>query len=173
MGTEFYYKDGGAWRKAKELYYRDSGVWRKLKEAWYRDGGTWRKVFSSAGPVPLPGGTASSAVFSGTATAFIQFTSAGHVTFSPNSSASHDWYLPNTTGIGSSYWIKATLAGGVGPTSGTLNTWLSLAAAQTWSNSLSTNGNRDTVLTIQIASDSSGSNIVTSGTYEIYVEKGT
>lgn len=76
---ELHYKDGGAWRKAKELYYKDGGIWRRIREAWYRDGGVWRKVYSGLHSLALNLSTVTGSASTDTAGAFVQATTAAAV----------------------------------------------------------------------------------------------
>jgi hypothetical protein len=83
-----------------------------------------------------------------------------------------DWSHPSwyqfgpVTNIGASYWIRATIVSqlGNGVTSGTFNTWLPLTSEVRWGyNNPVTFVNpmvRNLTLNIQLATDSSGSNIV-------------
>lgn len=73
-----------------------------------------------------------------------------------------NWYIPNTTGIGSSYWARATATSGTVST-GTLNTWQSLSAGTSWSRSAGASVVNTCVLLIEIASDAAGAGVVYSG----------
>lgn len=101
------------------------------------------------------------------------------VTFGPNGAVSYSvsvfdggttvplsayWYGPSpSTGIGSSYWIRVT-ASGIGVTAGTVGSFISLGAGQTWSrNATVAAGTRTTTLTIDISSSATGTPIVASG----------
>ena len=88
--------------------------------------------------------------------------------------ASGNWASPTTSGVGSSYWIRwtrtaSTLGGGSStPSSG----WLALDAARTITvtNNGTSGGYVDSTYTLEISTNSGGSNIVASctGTY-LYV----
>ncbi len=123
-----------------------------------------RPMFSAGGIVnPLPGGTFEDvAVFPNSAAITLIFASNGQI-----NSGDHLWFDPVTSNIGSSYWIRATLTAGTTPTTGTLNTWMQLSVNRSWSNLQSGAGTKSSTLLIEIATDPSGSNIVTSGTYTI------
>ena len=168
---ELHYKDGGTWRKAKELHYRDGGVWRKLKEAWYRDGGVWRKVFSAGGvvnPLPFTYWIDVTTLSPADATAAIQFRSDGVLNiYGSLGIDALSWFAPTEVGIGAAYWIRLTVTSGDGPNSGdSTGAWLSLSVTRTWSWTVTSNsgGLRSGVVTVQIATDSAGSNIVASKT---------
>lgn len=165
--AELHYKDGGTWRKAKELHYRDAGTWRKLKEAWYRDGGTWREVFSAGGVVnPLPiVNTEAFSIAPADAVAAIEFTSAGVLRIYGAGVLTQSWYLPNEAGIGSAHWVRVSVTSGSGPNAGsTTGVWHSLSSLRNWSWQVTSNfgGVRSGVITVEVASDSAGANVVAS-----------
>lgn len=118
---------------------------------------------------PLPGGESSDYVlFSGTATAGWTFSTAGNVTDEGESGNHHQWYSPPETGIGAGYWVRATLNSGTSPSGAALATWLSLASvARQWTLTRSTQGTSTCSLTISIATDAAGTNVVATGTYVI------
>lgn len=178
---ELHYKDGGTWRRAKELHYRDGGTWRKLKEAWYRDGGTWRKIFSGASPVSLFGGNLVAAGFPYVGAVTITLTAGTDGTFSAtatvdaaisftNDAAGDLWFAPAEAGIGTAYWVRATLTSGSAPSSGTTGAWQQLSTARAWAYNSGTGGpssSRSGTLLLEISSDSGGASIVASGSYYI------
>lgn len=110
----------------------------------------------------------------GSGSSSIIFQSDGHIdatgTHQPTTLTEDDWYLPNTTGIGSSYWIRTTLTSGDAPNidSG-LNTWLALSTARSWG--YSSGNSRSGTFLAEIASDSGGTNIVGSGTFSVVLEE--
>ena len=78
-----------------------------------------------------------------------------------------NWTTPTTSGIGSSYWIKFTETGSAGAATETgsgRGIWNQLNVAQYFGLSRTLNGGAYRTYTIQIASDSSGSNIVATTT---------
>jgi hypothetical protein len=86
-----------------------------------------------------------------------------------------NWYSPTTAGVGSSYWIRATVQSGQAPNGGSdspINTWVALSTGPTWSylSSSGVAGSRSGTLLFQISSNSSGTNIVSSGTAYFYAE---
>lgn len=94
------------------------------------------------------------------------------VSCSPNFSATRTvdpgWYSPTTTGIGSSYWIRATRKddGSFPVTNHSgMAVWLPLSSSKFWE--LATGANVYTTLEIQIATDSAGDNIVASMTVRL------
>ena len=80
------------------------------------------------------------------------------------------WYAPNTAGIGTSYWVKATLTTGKTPSSGTMGAWTQITTNQAWTNSVAAGGSRDSIVKFQIASDAGGVNIVYTGTIGIIAD---
>lgn len=86
-----------------------------------------------------------------------------------NTLSGQTWYLPNQTGIGSSYWINATLITGSTPTSGVLNSWQSLASGASWELSIfGTSLLETSTLLVQISSSATGTPVVASGTVDLY-----
>lgn len=132
------------------------------------------------GPVDQFGGTMSSTLVpsSSAATATVSFYADGYLSGSINGTGSNgasgdNWFMPNETGIGSSYWIRATLSSGSTPNNGNpgIGTWLQLNTTRTWgySSGGGTIGTRTGTLLFQIASDSGGTNIVASGSFDFSV----
>ena len=161
-----HFRDGAAWRVAKELHFRDGAAWRKAKEVWVHDGTAWRKAFSG-GAIVNPLGALSfddSQMWPDWAVASISFLNDGTL-----GGVAGDWYAPTSAGIGASYWIRATLSSGNTPAGAALNTWHSLSTARGWSLSQTTQGSKSCTLNISIASDSAGTNIVSTGTLSLSV----
>lgn len=81
---------------------------------------------------------------------------------------SGNWASPTTTGIGSSYWIRLTQTGSSGgPITDTGNArgvWISLSTTPFFGISVTANGAFYKQYTVQIATDSGGSNIVATKT---------
>ena len=109
---------------------------------------------------------------SSAATASVRFNSDGTVTVRQGNSASYlaggSWFTPTGT-PGGSYWIKAVpRVGYTGATSGTSGAWVSLASAQTFSETTTGSGqNLASLLDYQISSSSSGSPVVASGLIDL------
>jgi len=78
-----------------------------------------------------------------------------------------NWFFPAVTGIGSSFWARLT---GTGTSPGTLNVWLHLNSIQTWSFTQATAGSKSFNGTLEIATDSGGSNVVSTGALDLFVE---
>ncbi len=81
-------------------------------------------------------------------------------------SSNPNWYTPTTTGAGNSYWIRFTQNTSNGGTLGgdALNTWHALSTGRMLTLYRSSTGFSTRTFTVQIATDSGGSNIVSSGT---------
>ena len=93
----------------------------------------------------------------------ITFKSDGTVLYFIYVSGPLNWYEPPSSGIGSSYWIRLHRTGGH-PLVSNDNVWLSLATNPVYqSNGVGGNSNG----TLDIATDSGGSSIVASGSYQI------
>lgn len=130
---------------------------------------------SAAGPTNFGGTHERSILGSSGLTASVSFLTDGNIDTGGGGTATIDtldadtWYSPATVGIGSSYWIRATLSSGSTPTSGTLNTWLQLNTARSWSNNSGAGavGTRTSTLSVQVSSSSTGTPVVCSGSVTI------
>lgn len=98
------------------------------------------------------------------AIAQIAFGADGSITWTPtptdggSTPGDSQWYEPVTTGIGALFWVRFTATAGTLNTN-TASTFTSLSSAQSCSKSGST-GTSSATVTIDIATDSGGSNIV-------------
>lgn len=81
-----------------------------------------------------------------------------------------DWVSPLTTYTGS-YWIRATKVSGDNLVSGTLGSWLALTTTREWKQealgSTYTGDYAETLLKLEISTDSGGSVIVDTGYYKL------
>lgn len=82
------------------------------------------------------------------------------------SSATDQWFEPTTAGIGSSYWVRFTVTAGDALSYTPGSGWLQISEDRLIGNVRE--GKPTSVVLIEIASDSGGSNVVTSGTFTIY-----
>lgn len=83
----------------------------------------------------------------------------GSITKTGDSGFPGGWYTDTVTGIGSSYWVRATTISGTG--SGTTGSWLALSTARSWSVGAIAGGDSNTwILKLEFASDSGGTTIV-------------
>lgn len=92
-----------------------------------------------------------------------------------NGAAGDTWYEPTLAGIGSSYWIRATLTTGSAPSTGTMNTWQQLTSPLAWSYNSGTGGavsSRSGTVLFEISKTSGGA-VVCSGSYVFYAERET
>jgi len=114
---------------------------------------------------PLTLNNVSYDAFGGTATVWIVFYTDGDVkSYRTGNVVQQDtsWYRPDPTpGIGASFWVRATQTSGT-VSSGTVGTWLPLTSSQSWTVIRSTAGSKSCTLLIEIATDSAGTNVVTS-----------
>jgi hypothetical protein len=181
MPAEFYYNDNGTWRKIVQPYYNDNGTWRTLKNIYRNDGGTWREVytqFSIVNPMTFTGepyvcdATGEGFGASASQTLTIQTDGTWNVdytgSFAVGETASGNWGTPAVSGIGSNYWVRFTRTAFSGTGTATASTgWLQLSSARSVSvisNAPTGFQSANATYTIEIATDSGGSNIVTSAT---------
>jgi hypothetical protein len=110
-----------------------------------------------------------------TAYAELIFNSNGTISYGSSNmgtGSSGNWATPTTTGIGSSYWIRATQTGsyGTGGFGGAVqygsvkDVWHQISSIPYFGVSRTGNGTGGFYYTLQIASDSGGSNIVATAT---------
>lgn len=109
--------------------------------------------------ISLSGGGDTTIVPGGTATASISFVGDGNYIGDSGS----DWGVPNTSGLGNDYQIRATLSSGSAPSSGTLNTWQNIGTSRTWSLT-ATNFDATSTLSISIR-DVATLTVITTNTY--------
>lgn len=174
-----HFNDANTWRQMSGLYYNDANTWRTITAAWYNDNGTWRQFYSTAAvvnPIVFTGEPydSSAAGGGGGASCSQTLTLNTDGTFSVTGSGdayetdSGNWYSPTTTGIGSSYWVRFTRTAWNSQGSATATTgWLQLSSARSISAAASATFNVvncAATWTIEIASDSGGTNIVSTTT---------
>lgn len=128
----------------------------------------------SGGPVtPLPGGTASSdEPGNGAATAGWRFNSDGTIDIRSHVGwvlGYQTWYGPTQAGIGSGYYLRATVLSGATPDTGTFGTWLVLSAARTFTDTVTGGGANTASLLIEISTAGSDATIVTDSSDNPYV----
>lgn len=91
----------------------------------------------------------------------ITFNTNGTISVAGNQSLAEGlkWVNNPTTGIGNSYWIRATTVSGSG--TGTMGTWLALSTARTWSEITPAGGGiNNWFIKFEFSTDSGGTNIV-------------
>lgn len=121
--------DSGTWRTLTEVHVNDSGTWRNIQEVYVNDGGTWRSVFLFATVTLNPN-------YDVVGINSVEITFESDADISSNSDAfgpvdEGDWLSPTSAAPGL-FEIRATLTGGVNPTTGTMDTWLALTSNRTW-----------------------------------------
>jgi hypothetical protein len=110
----------------------------------------------------------------GGASSAIRFNTNGSMDWISNGTGTVDiptgWFFPVATGIGSSYWVRATVTAGTF-SSGTVDTWLALSSARSWSVIRNAPpGSKSCTATYEIASDSGGTTIVSSASITVTAE---
>lgn len=127
-----------------------------------RAGGLPRRVID---PIGMPSVT-NSPGGGGTTTWRLTFSTVGQITFTSsdsggaNTAVNTEWYIPNTTAIGSSYWVRMTVTAGTSPSPGTVGSWTQISTNQEWDWVRTTVGTTTATLTLDLASDSGGATIV-------------
>lgn len=122
--------------------------------------------------VPSLGGTAHGLSEGFAITVSMSIQSDGAITATTNGDMVTDtingdlWFTPVTPGIGANYWVRATVTSG-SFSSGIAGTWLNLGTSRSWSRSQNSIGSSTVQFTIDIASDSAGSNIVATGSFTL------
>lgn len=118
-------------------------------------------VMGKPSPVHVPDLSTSDSRVASTAIASFTLNTNGVCTNSP-STAPGNWYSPTTTSIGDSYWARVTVTSG-SLSSGTTGSWVQLNTFRDWTrNNAGIEGTLSATLTLEIATDSGGSNIVAS-----------
>lgn len=166
---ESHFHDGGGWRKAKEVYANDGTADRKAKKVLIHDGVDWREVFSGF-TVSMPGSLAVLAArVVPRSVATIKFETDGVINMQRinGGDTTSAWGSPTTAGEGANYWVRATLNSGTTPAGPALGTWHQLSSQRAWSLTRGSSGLVACQLTVQIASDSGGSNILSTCTVDL------
>ena len=108
--------------------------------------------------------------YPGLAFAYYLFNSNGVITYwanGVNNAAVGNWATPTTAGIGSSYWIRFTQTSSSGTSTETgsaRGVWIALSISPTFGIEVSGPGFSNRYYTVEVASDSGGSNIVATKT---------
>jgi hypothetical protein len=134
--------------------------------------GAMMLILGSGGPsFPSFGGTVSALVPApSTATAGVTFGTDGSISFNGSGPAADtNWRRPTLAGVGSSFWVRATVNSGT-LSSGTSGSWLQLNSARSWTKTSTGAGLLTCSITLQVASDAGGTNIVSSGTYSLQAD---
>lgn len=166
-----YVKDAGTWKPVTGLYIKDAGTWKTVKQGWVKDAGVWKQFFSGFTLQNSPGsnyGFDDTINYDGFTIPSANLTynsdgTWGAVGVYSGSSASGNWGTPTTAGIGSNYWVRYTRTSTSGTGSSTATTgWLQLNTGRQISATKSNPnvGVYTATWTIDLATDSSGTNIV-------------
>jgi len=124
--------------------------------------------------VEISNGTFSDLAFDSTASVFIRLNSNGTISKDDGSLGNYtdtEWVSPTSTGIGSSYEVRATMTSGVTP-SGTFNSWIALSTNRTWTLSRSNLGTTTSSFTLQIR-DTATDTVQDSASFSFTVEVDT
>lgn len=106
-----------------------------------------------------------------TAVASVTMATDGAMSFAGNSPpAAQDWYTPTTVGIGSSYWVVATLNSG-SLSSGTTGSTLALSSNRTWQRNQASLGASAANITLRIYSDAGATQLVATATFQLDAEQ--
>jgi hypothetical protein len=98
------------------------------------------------------------------ATVTLEFDTDGDGSMQGNVTNAFEWFSPVTPGIGTGYWIRLTVNSGTSPSGSAVGSWLQLSSARSWSLTRTTIGTFTGNYTLEIATDSGGTNIVASQT---------
>ena len=109
---------------------------------------------------PLPGGTAQA---SGLNAPYVIVNSDGTITLLANTTT-QNWYTPTTTGIGTGYYVKFSKVSGDNADYNQAADWTEITS-NFYIGYASGGGAKSGDWTVEIASDSGGTTVVTSGTY--------
>lgn len=74
------------------------------------------------------------------------------------------------TGIGSLYWVRATLLSGTNPTTGTMGVWTQLSVAQSYANTRASVGTTTSTILFEFSLNSAGTAIIGSATVILRAE---
>lgn len=124
--------------------------------------------------IDIANGTFSDLALDSTASVFLTLNTNGSISKDDGNLSTYtdtEWATPTSTGIGSSYEVKATMTSGTTP-SGTFNSWLALSTARTWSLSRSFLGTTTSGFTLEIR-DTATSTVQDSATISFQVEVDT
>lgn len=169
-------RTGSAWKElVPGTSVRTGGAWKEVVEIFVRVGGAWKSAWV-AFVVTVSGQTVdASTAAPGTATAGVRFNSDGTVDQRVQAAYSQidsgtDWIIPNAAGAASGTYIRATEVSASGSPltkNGTMNTWTLLTSDQEWSavRSGASVGTSTWTITIEIAADSGGVDILDSADY--------
>lgn len=171
-------KLGGTWREVTQPYVKVSGAWQAATAMYIKQGGVWRLVWEPAGSdITLSGNAANpneaveSQAFA--ATAGWNFNTNGTVDKVEGGTTTQfqdgtEWDVNQDSPV-DEYWLRATVNSGDAPDVGNTGVWNKISGANSsdytlrWTKTVSSSHS----VKIEIADDSSGSNIVATGYYGV------
>ncbi len=80
------------------------------------------------------------------------------------------WVTPGSAAIGDSHWVRASNAGPDAPTGSALGSWIQLSSNQAWILTAAPASTMDSVLTVSIATDAAGANVVSTGAVTLHAD---
>ena len=165
----------GVWQQvlATGFHVRVSGTWRQVQEGWVRVSGVWQRFFQAV-VYSLIGATYNDTAATvvgvpGACTVTLTVRTDGTVRASGSASgtlASQDWITP-TSAVTTNYWSRwSSTAGSL--SSGSEATWEQLTTNRAYAKSYVGLTGTDAVTgTLEIATDSGGSNVVASDSFTL------
>lgn len=179
--ADLHIKVGGVWKAINTAYVKVGGAWKTVDAAYIKTAGAWKTAWQNIS-YALSGETIQDSEFtSGTADASVRVNTDGTIdkiegiTTTQIDSAT-DWVIPNSTASTVDHWVRATQNSqtGGGTTSGpALGTWWKVSgtgsANREWkiSSNFGAAESANWNITLAIATDASGTNIVATGTYDL------
>jgi len=160
---------GGAWKRVLDMFVGVGGQHKRVLQGWVGVGGQWKTFYvgetiTLSGTVSVPNFGTALASPPGQTVTWV-FGSNGTVMRNGSPfNAGVEWNSAQPTPAGS-YWIRGTHVQGDNPSGGfSLNTWHALTQDRqlTWA---SDGGPSENWVRIEIATDSSGNNVVATGYY--------
>ena len=125
------------------------------------------------GLAQYPGGSAKQYLRANTSGKLEEANSSPNGTLGAYVQINSEWVDPLSTYTGS-YWIRATKVSGDNLTSGTLGSWLALTSSREWKleayGSAYTPAYKETLLKLEIATDSGGTTIIATGYYNLIAD---
>ena len=132
------------------------------------DSGVYTSIAGSASTSLIGGGSCSVTLTVRQAGTWQLTNVSGTPSLSP--SGSQSWVTPNNAGSGNTRWVRMTVNSGTTPAGLAAGTWTSLATDQTATLSAGPATTVDSNITISIATDSGGSNIVSTGVVVLHAD---
>jgi hypothetical protein len=176
--ADIHLKRSGSWSPIANCYIKMSGSWTQVKKVYVKISGTWQQVWANfvvslSGTSGSPHNVDHSAIDPLNSVAGIRILRNGglqkYTIAQTWATIGNTWGIPIQFDIGDNYWVRATKISGDTPNNENdgFGSWLNITATKGWSHIQTVIGSRGpTVIKIEIATDSGGSNIVATGYYE-------